>query len=53
MTVIRTELGDITAKIYADAIVNAANGTIVDFMTIYSKEDISVTFKDGTEIHIG
>ena len=28
-------------------------GTIVDFMTIYSKEDISVTFKDGTEIHIG
>ena len=28
-------------------------GTLVDFMTIYSKEDISVTFKDGTEIHIG
>ncbi|WP_026765479.1 recombinase family protein [Selenomonas ruminantium] len=28
-------------------------GTIVDFMTVYSKEDISVTFKDGTEIHIG
>ena len=27
-------------------------GTLVDFMTIYSKEDISVTFKDGTEIHI-
>lgn len=23
-----------------------------DFMTVYSKEDISVTFKDGTEIHI-
>ena len=28
-------------------------GTLVDFMTVYSKEDISVTFKDGTEIHIG
>ncbi len=27
--------------------------TLVDFMTVYSKEDISVTFKDGTEIHIG
>lgn len=27
-------------------------GTLVDFMTVYSKEDISVTFKDGTEIHI-
>lgn len=26
--------------------------TLVDFMTVYSKEDISVTFKDGTEIHI-
>ena len=28
-------------------------GTMVDFMTVYSKEDISVTFKDGTEIQIG
>ena len=28
-------------------------GTLVDFMTVYSKDDISVTFKDGTEIHIG
>lgn len=28
-------------------------GTLVDFMTVYSKEEISVTFKDGTEIHIG
>ena len=28
-------------------------GTLVDFITVYSKEDISVTFKDGTEIHIG
>ncbi len=27
-------------------------GTLVDFMTVYSKEDISVTFKDETEIHI-
>ena len=27
-------------------------GTLVDFMTVYSKEDISVTFKDGTEIYI-
>ena len=27
-------------------------GMLVDFMTVYSKEDISVTFKDGTEIHI-
>lgn len=27
-------------------------GTLVDFMTVYSKDDISVTFKDGTEIHI-
>ncbi len=27
-------------------------GTLVDFMTVYSKEDISVTFKNGTEIHI-
>ena len=27
-------------------------GTLVDFMTVYSKENISVTFKDGTEIHI-
>ena len=26
---------------------------LVDFMTVYSKEDISVTFKDGTEIHMG
>ena len=28
-------------------------GTLVDFMTVYSKGDISVTFKDGTEIKIG
>jgi len=28
-------------------------GTLVDFMTVYSKDDISVTFKNGTEIHIG
>ncbi|WP_173443957.1 hypothetical protein [Selenomonas ruminantium] len=28
-------------------------GTLVDYMTVYSKDDISVTFKDGTEIHIG
>lgn len=27
-------------------------GTLVEFMTVYSKEDISVTFKDETEIHI-
>ena len=27
-------------------------GTLVDFMTVYSKDDISVTFKDDTEIHI-
>ena len=27
-------------------------GTLVDFMTVYSKEDISLTFKDGIEIHI-
>ena len=27
-------------------------GTLVDFMTVYSKEDIGVTFKDGTEIRI-
>lgn len=27
-------------------------GTLIDLMTVYSKEDI-VTFKDGTEIHIG
>ena len=29
-------------------------GTLVDFMTVYSKskDDIAVTFKDGTEIHI-
>lgn len=29
MTVIRTELGDITAKYYADAIVNAANESLL------------------------
>ncbi len=28
-------------------------GTLVDFMTVYSKDDIRVTFKDGTEVHIG
>lgn len=27
-------------------------GTLADYMTVFSKEDISVTFKDGTEIHI-
>ncbi len=27
-------------------------GTLIDFMTVYNKEDISVAFKDGTEIHI-
>lgn len=27
-------------------------GTLVDFMIVYSKEDISVTFKDGTEVHM-
>lgn len=27
-------------------------GTLIDFMTVYNKEDISVTFKDGTEIYI-
>ncbi len=27
-------------------------GILADFMTVYSKNDIGVTFKDGTEIHI-
>ncbi len=27
-------------------------GTLVDFMTVYDKDDIGVTFKDGTEIRI-
>ena len=27
-------------------------GTLVDFMTVYGKDDIGVTFKDGTEIRI-
>ncbi len=27
-------------------------GTLVDFMIVYRKDDIAVTFKDGTEIHI-
>ena len=27
-------------------------GTMVDYMTVYGKEDIGVTFKDGTEIRI-
>ena len=27
-------------------------GSLVDFITVYSKEDIRVTFKDGTEIKI-
>ena len=27
-------------------------GTLVDFMTVYSRGNIGVTFKDGTEIHI-
>lgn len=25
-------------------------GSLVDFITVYSKDDILVTFKDGTEI---
>ncbi len=25
-------------------------GSLVDFITVYSKDDIRVTFKDGTEI---
>ncbi len=29
MTIIRTELGDITAKYYADVIVNAANESLL------------------------
>ena len=28
-------------------------GTLVDFMTVYGKGDIGVTFRDGTEIRIG
>ena len=28
-------------------------GTVVDFMTVYGKGDIGVTFRDGTEIRIG
>ena len=27
-------------------------GSLVDFMTVHSKEDIEVTFKDGTTIQI-
>ena len=27
-------------------------GTLVDFMTVYGKDDIGVTFKDGTEIRV-
>ena len=27
-------------------------GTLVDYMTVYGKEDIGVTFKDGTEIRV-
>ena len=27
-------------------------GTLVDYMTVYGKDDIGVTFKDGTEIRI-
>ena len=27
-------------------------GSLVDFITVYSKDDIRVTFKDGTEIKI-
>ena len=27
-------------------------GTLVDFMTVYGKGDIGVTFRDGTEIRI-
>ena len=27
-------------------------GSLVDFMTVHSKEDIEVTFKDGTTIRI-
>ena len=28
-------------------------GTLVDFMTVYGKGDICVTFRDGTEIRMG
>ena len=28
-------------------------GTIVDFMTVYGKNDFGVTFRDGTEIRVG
>lgn len=28
-------------------------GTLVDYVTVYSKEKVSVTFMDGTEIHVG
>lgn len=27
-------------------------GSLVDFITVYSKENIRVTFKDGTEIKV-
>lgn len=27
-------------------------GSLVDFITVYSKEDIRVTFKDGTKIKV-
>ena len=27
-------------------------GTLVDFITVHSKEDVRVTFKDGTEVKI-
>lgn len=27
-------------------------GSLVDFVTVYSKDDIRVTFKDGTEIKV-
>lgn len=27
-------------------------GSLVDFITVYSKDDIRVTFKDGTEIKV-
>lgn len=28
-------------------------GTLVDYMTVYGKGNIGVTFRDGTEIRVG
>ena len=47
-----TSDGDGNKKGFRQGGEQATQGTLVDFMTVYSKEDISVTFKDGTEIHI-